>query len=141
MAERSAAGWPAWTAGSPGRAWLGVLTVRLLPLGGFGLVSYGYGTTGAPGRRSCSAASWRSCPSAFGYAAVGAAVTAPGGIDWFAAAPAALGLLLGAVLVHRAWRARNGTGPARQQDGATPAVADGCNPAPAPAPTVHRSPA
>ena len=27
----------------------GVLTVRLLPLAGFGLVSYGYGTTGCPG--------------------------------------------------------------------------------------------
>ena len=26
---------------------LGVITVRLLPIGGFGLVSYGYGTTGA----------------------------------------------------------------------------------------------
>ena len=42
----SAGGWPAWTAGSAGRACSGVITVRLLPVGGFGLVSYGYGTTG-----------------------------------------------------------------------------------------------
>ena len=118
----------------------GVLTVRLLPLGGFGLISYGYGTTGVRPGPFLLGSIVAIMPSAFGYAAVGAAVTAPGGIDWFAAAPAALGLLLGAVLVHRAWRARRpGAGP--EQDGATPAVADGCSPAPAPAPTAHRSPA
>lgn len=82
---------------------LGVVTVRLLPVGGFGLVSYGYGTTGARLAPYLVGSILASVPSAFGYAAIGAAVTAPGSINWFAAAPAGLGLVATAIIVTR-WR-------------------------------------
>lgn len=82
---------------------LGVVTVRLLPLGGFGLVSYGYGTTGARLLPYLVGSVLASTPSAFGYAAIGAAVTDPGSINWFAAAPAGLGLVATAVILTR-WR-------------------------------------
>ncbi|WP_018251687.1 TVP38/TMEM64 family protein [Salinispora mooreana] len=84
---------------------LGVVTVRLLPIAGFGLVSYGYGTTGARVLPFLVGSVVASAPTAFGYAAVGAAVTSPGEVNWFAAAPAGLGLIASAVLIHRWWRA------------------------------------
>ncbi len=84
---------------------LGVVTVRLLPIAGFGLVSYGYGTTGARVLPFLVGSVVASAPTAFGYAAVGAAVASPGEVNWFAAAPAGLGLIASAVLIHRWWRA------------------------------------
>ncbi|MBQ1073002.1 TVP38/TMEM64 family protein [Micromonospora sp. C31] len=84
---------------------LGVITVRLLPIAGFGLVSYGYGTTGARVLPFLAGSVIASAPTAFGYAAVGAAVTSPGDVNWFGAAPAALGLVASVVLIHRWWRA------------------------------------
>ncbi|WP_243707760.1 VTT domain-containing protein [Micromonospora sp. KC606] len=84
---------------------LGVITVRLLPIAGYGLVSYGYGTTGARVVPFLAGSVIASAPTAFGYAAVGAAVTSPGDVNWFAAAPAALGLLASVALAHRWWRA------------------------------------
>lgn len=83
----------------------GVITVRLLPVGGFGLVSYGYGTTGARLAPYLVGTVLASVPSAFGYAAVGAAVTSPGEVNWLAAAPAGLGLGASAILIGRWWRA------------------------------------
>ncbi|MFG3704304.1 TVP38/TMEM64 family protein [Micromonospora sp. NPDC047670] len=84
---------------------LGVVTVRLLPIAGFGLVSYGYGTTGARVLPFLAGSVLASAPTAFGYAAVGAAATSPGDVNWFAAAPAALGLVASVVLIRRWWRA------------------------------------
>ncbi|MER7456566.1 VTT domain-containing protein [Micromonospora sp. NPDC126480] len=84
---------------------LGVVTVRLLPIAGFGLVSYGYGTTGARVLPFLAGSLIASAPTAFGYAAVGAAATSPDEVNWFAAAPAGLGLIASAVLIHRWWRA------------------------------------
>ncbi|SCL16068.1 Uncharacterized membrane protein YdjX, TVP38/TMEM64 family, SNARE-associated domain [Micromonospora nigra] len=84
---------------------LGVITVRLLPISGFGMVSYGYGTTGARLLPFLAGSVIASAPTAFGYAAVGAAVTTSGDVNWFAAAPAGLGVIASAVLVHRWWRA------------------------------------
>ncbi|WP_433529182.1 TVP38/TMEM64 family protein [Micromonospora sp. CA-263727] len=84
---------------------LGVMTVRLLPISGFGLVSYGYGTTGARILPFLTGSVIASVPTAFGYAALGAAVTSPDKINWLAAAPAALGLIAAAVLLTRWWRA------------------------------------
>ncbi|MEV6692883.1 VTT domain-containing protein [Micromonospora sp. NPDC051196] len=83
----------------------GVITVRLLPISGFGLVSYGYGTTGARLLPFLAGSVIASAPTAFGYAALGAAVTSPGGINWYAATPAALGFIASAVLIARWWRA------------------------------------
>jgi uncharacterized membrane protein YdjX (TVP38/TMEM64 family) len=82
---------------------LGVVTVRLLPVGGFGLISYGYGTTGARLRPFLIGSVLASIPSAFGYAAMGAAVASPGNINWFAIAPAGLGLVATTVIVTK-WR-------------------------------------
>jgi uncharacterized membrane protein YdjX (TVP38/TMEM64 family) len=82
---------------------LGVMTVRLLPVGGFGLVSYGYGTTGARLLPYLLGSVLAATPSAFGYAAIGAAVTDPGSVNWFAATPAGFGLVATAVIVTR-WR-------------------------------------
>ncbi|TDB82611.1 TVP38/TMEM64 family protein [Micromonospora sp. KC721] len=84
---------------------LGVITVRLLPVAGFGLVSYGYGTTGARVLPFLVGSVLASAPTAFGYAAIGAAVTSPGAVNWYAAAPASLGLIASAVLAQRWWRA------------------------------------
>ncbi|WP_433343557.1 TVP38/TMEM64 family protein [Micromonospora sp. CA-111912] len=84
---------------------LGVATVRLLPISGYGLVSYGYGTTGARVLPYLAGSVLASAPTAFGYAALGAAATTPGDINWYAAAPAALGLIASAVLLSRWWRA------------------------------------
>lgn len=89
---------------------LGVVTVRLLPIAGFGLVSYGYGTTGARVLPFLVGSVVASAPTAFGYAAVGAAVTSPGEVNWFAAAPAGLGLVASAVLIHRWWRVERASG-------------------------------
>ncbi|MEJ3743723.1 VTT domain-containing protein [Actinomycetes bacterium KLBMP 9797] len=90
---------------------LGVVTVRLLPVGGFGLVSYGYGTTGARLWPYLLGSVLASVPSAFGYAAVGAAVANPSGINWFAIAPAGLGLIATTVIVTR-WRRASRATPA-----------------------------
>ncbi|RKN50792.1 TVP38/TMEM64 family protein [Micromonospora endolithica] len=84
---------------------LGVITVRLLPIAGFGLVSYGYGTTGARVLPFLAGSVLASAPTAFGYAAVGAAVTSPGDVNWLAAAPAGLGLIASVVLIRRWWLA------------------------------------
>jgi uncharacterized membrane protein YdjX (TVP38/TMEM64 family) len=84
---------------------LGVATVRLLPISGYGLVSYGYGTTGARVLPYLAGSVLASAPTAFGYAALGAAATSPGDVNWYAAAPASLGLIASAVLLHRWWRA------------------------------------
>lgn len=82
---------------------LGVVTVRLLPVGGFGLISYGYGTTGARLRPFLVGSVLASIPSAFGYAAMGAAVASPGDINWLAIAPAGLGLVATTIIVTK-WR-------------------------------------
>ncbi|MFG3641519.1 TVP38/TMEM64 family protein [Micromonospora sp. NPDC047762] len=84
---------------------VGVVTVRLLPIAGFGLVSYGYGTTGARVLPFLAGSVIASAPTAFGYAAIGAAVSSPGHVNWYAAAPASLGLIASLVLIHQWWRA------------------------------------
>ncbi|RGC67952.1 TVP38/TMEM64 family inner membrane protein YdjZ [Micromonospora sp. MW-13] len=90
---------------------LGVMTVRLLPISGYGLVSYGYGTTGARVLPFLAGSVLASAPTAFGYAALGAAATSPGDVNWYAVAPAGLGLIASAALVHQWWRAERRTPP------------------------------
>ncbi|GAB3142099.1 hypothetical protein GCM10027290_15750 [Micromonospora sonneratiae] len=84
---------------------LGVISVRLIPIGGFGLISYGYGTTGARLTPYLIGSLLASTPSAFGYAAVGAAVVSPTEVNWLAVAPAIIGLFTTSWLVSRWWRA------------------------------------
>jgi uncharacterized membrane protein YdjX (TVP38/TMEM64 family) len=88
---------------------LGVVTVRLMPVGGFGLISYGYGTTSARLRPYLIGSVLASIPSAIGYAAIGAAVASPGDINWFAVAPAGLGLIATTVIVARLRRSVRST--------------------------------
>jgi uncharacterized membrane protein YdjX (TVP38/TMEM64 family) len=83
----------------------GVVAVRLLPIGGFGLVSYGYGVTGVRLAPYLAGTALAATPSAFGYAAVGAAVVAPERVTWLATAPAVLGLVATALIVGLRWRA------------------------------------
>lgn len=99
---------------------LGVITVRLLPVGGFGLVSYGYGTTGAQLAPFLAGSVIASVPSAFGYAAVGAAVASPHEINWLAIAPAGLGLVATTVLVWRWWMAERRKRSQSAKTSATP---------------------
>ena len=97
---------------------LGVISVRLLPIGGFGLLSYGYGTTGARLAPFLVGSMLASTPSAFGYAAVGAAAVSPGEVNWLAVAPAGLGLVASAVLARSWWRARS-QAPAPERQAST----------------------
>ncbi|GAB2951170.1 hypothetical protein GCM10027280_44560 [Micromonospora polyrhachis] len=83
---------------------LGVISVRLIPIGGFGLISYGYGTTAARPMPYLIGSLLASTPSAFGYAAVGAAVVSPTEVNWLAVAPAIIGLVTTSWLVSRWWR-------------------------------------
>ncbi|WBB94984.1 VTT domain-containing protein [Solwaraspora sp. WMMA2080] len=82
---------------------LGVVTVRLLPVSGFGMVSLGYGTTGVRLTPFLIGSVLASAPTAVGYAVIGAAVVAPGEVNWLAAAPAGLGAAATVVLLLR-WR-------------------------------------
>jgi uncharacterized membrane protein YdjX (TVP38/TMEM64 family) len=82
---------------------LGVITVRLLPIGGFGLVSYGYGTTGARLRPYLIGTTLASVPSTVGYAVVGAAAVAPHGMNWLGFTPSLLGVVATAIVVGQ-WR-------------------------------------
>ena len=87
----------------------GVITVRLLPIGGFGLVSYGYGTTGARLRPYLIGTVLASVPTTVGYAMVGASAVAPGGFNWYALAPSALGLIASAIIIRQYRRSRRTT--------------------------------
>lgn len=84
---------------------LGVASVRLLPFASFGLVSFGYGTTGARLLPYLTGTLVSAVPSAFGYAAVGAAVVSPDELHWLSLTPAALGLAATAVLLVKGLRA------------------------------------
>jgi uncharacterized membrane protein YdjX (TVP38/TMEM64 family) len=73
---------------------LSVVVVRMLPLAPYGLIGYAYGTTSVRVRNYLGGTAIGATPSAFSYAAVGAAVVRPGAIRLVSFAPAALGLLI-----------------------------------------------
>jgi len=88
------------------RGLVGVLVVRLIPLAPYGLVGYAYGTTGVRVRDYLGGTAIGAAPSAFTYAAVGAAVVEPGATGWVTFLPAAIGALVtGAATVYW-WRTR-----------------------------------
>jgi uncharacterized membrane protein YdjX (TVP38/TMEM64 family) len=60
------------------RGFVGVLTVRLLPIAPFGLVSYAFGTTGVRLRPYLIATILSATPSTVLYASLGAAALSPG---------------------------------------------------------------
>lgn len=81
----------------------GVVVVRMMPIAPYGLVGYAYGTTSVRLRTYLAGTLIGATPSAFSYAAVGAAVVRPGAIGLVAFLPAALGLLvtLGVIVRQR----------------------------------------
>lgn len=85
---------------------LGVVVVRVLPIAPFGLIGYAYGTTSVRARSYLLGTLIGATPSAFSYAAVGAAVVRPGAIRLVSLVPAAIGLLItaGAAIY---WRRSN----------------------------------
>lgn len=73
---------------------LSVIVVRLLPVAPYGLVGYVYGTTSVRVRNYLLGSLIGATPSAFTYAALGAAVVRPGAVDLVTFAPAAVGLVI-----------------------------------------------
>jgi uncharacterized membrane protein YdjX (TVP38/TMEM64 family) len=97
---------------------LGVLVVRLLPLAPYGLIGYAYGTTGVRVRDYLGGTLIASSPSAFIYAALGAAVVRPGEIRPVTFVPAGIGLLITcAAAVY--WRRSGRGGPGGGAGGET----------------------
>jgi uncharacterized membrane protein YdjX (TVP38/TMEM64 family) len=68
---------------------LGVLTIRLLPIAPYGLMSYAFGTSATRYRDFLLGSLIGAAPTTFGYAALGAAVLGPGAV------PTALGVISG----------------------------------------------
>jgi uncharacterized membrane protein YdjX (TVP38/TMEM64 family) len=73
------------------RGLLGVVVVRMLPLAPYGVVGYAYGTTSVRLRDYLGGTLIGAAPSAFSYAAIGAAVVRPGAIRLISFAPALVG--------------------------------------------------
>ena len=73
---------------------LSVIVVRLLPVAPYGLVGYAYGTTSVRVRNYLLVSLIGATPSAFTYAAIGAAVVRPGAIGLVTFAPAVVGLVI-----------------------------------------------
>jgi uncharacterized membrane protein YdjX (TVP38/TMEM64 family) len=76
---------------------LSVVVVRLLPVAPYGLVGYAYGTTSVLVRNYVLGSLIGAAPSAFAYAAVGAAVVRPGAVGLVSFAPAAAGFVVTAI--------------------------------------------
>jgi uncharacterized membrane protein YdjX (TVP38/TMEM64 family) len=78
------------------RGLLGVTVVRLMPLAPYGLIGYAYGTTSVRWWNYIAGTAIGAAPSAFTYAALGAAVVEPGAIGWLTLIPAGIGLAIAA---------------------------------------------
>ncbi|SDZ07478.1 Uncharacterized membrane protein YdjX, TVP38/TMEM64 family, SNARE-associated domain [Micromonospora pattaloongensis] len=92
------------------RGVLAVVVVRLLPVAPFGLVGYAYGATSVRARHYLIGTLLGATPSAFSYAAIGAAAVRPGHLDLLTFLPAALGALIStAATLH--WRLTARPGP------------------------------
>jgi uncharacterized membrane protein YdjX (TVP38/TMEM64 family) len=97
---------------------LSVIVVRLLPIAPYGLVGYAYGTTSVRVGTYLLGSLIGGAPSAFAYAALGAAVVRSGAVGFVSVAPAAVGLLvtaIAAVYWYRAGRRRTRADATRQR--------------------------
>ncbi|GGN77458.1 hypothetical protein GCM10010112_50480 [Actinoplanes lobatus] len=90
-----------------------VLLVRFLPLAPFGLVGYAYGTTSVCRKRYLLGTTIAAIPSTVTYAVIGAAVVAPGEMNFLTLAPAVFSFVLSTAIILR-WRhtARRTAAPA-----------------------------
>jgi uncharacterized membrane protein YdjX (TVP38/TMEM64 family) len=71
-----------------------VIVIRLIPIAPYGLVGYVFGTTSVRVRNYLLGSLIGATPSAFSYAAIGAAVVRPGAVGLITYLPAAVGLLV-----------------------------------------------
>lgn len=90
------------------RGLLGVVLVRMMPIAPYGLVGYLYGTTSVRWRDYATGTVIGAVPSAFSYAAVGAAAIRPGAIRLVMFAPAIVGLIITLSVMAYQWRVRRG---------------------------------
>ncbi len=97
------------------RGLLAVTVVRLLPLAPYGLIGFAYGTTSVRRWPYLGGTLIGATPSAFTYAAVGAAVVHPGAIRWITFLPAAIGLLV-TIAAALYWRSQNRRQPDEPPD-------------------------
>jgi uncharacterized membrane protein YdjX (TVP38/TMEM64 family) len=80
-----------------------VLLVRFLPLAPFGLIGYAYGTTSVCRKRYLLGTTIAAIPSTITYTVIGAAVVAPGDMNFLTLAPAVISFVLSTAIVLR-WR-------------------------------------
>jgi uncharacterized membrane protein YdjX (TVP38/TMEM64 family) len=111
LARRRGAMIDRWVAG---RGTLGVLTLRLLPIAPFGLVSYAFGATGVSFRAYLAGTSIGMLPSTVIYASLGASALNPGTPGFALSLTAALVMALAtstgaAILTRRRLRRQPGT--------------------------------
>jgi uncharacterized membrane protein YdjX (TVP38/TMEM64 family) len=85
---------------------ISVIVVRLLPIAPYGLVGYAYGTTSVKRRNYLIGTAIGATPSAFSYAAVGAAVVRPGDTRFVTVVPAIVGFAVTGVAAFYWWRMR-----------------------------------
>ena len=103
VATRAGSRWSRLDAWLSRRGLLAVTVVRMMPIAPFGLVGYAYGTTSVRRWHYMLGTFIGATPSAFTYAAVGAAAVRPGAIRLITFLPAAIGLLITA-LAATYWR-------------------------------------
>jgi uncharacterized membrane protein YdjX (TVP38/TMEM64 family) len=115
VAARAGARWARLDAWLTRRGLLAVTVVRMMPLAPYGLVGYAYGTTAVRRSHYLGGTFIGATPSAFTYAAVGAAVVRPGTIRWITFLPAAIGLVI-TVAAAIYWRSASRRQPGRPPD-------------------------
>ncbi len=96
------------------RGLLAVTVVRMMPLAPYGLMGYAYGTTSVRRWHYIGGTLIGATPSAFTYAAIGAAAVRPGAIRWITFLPAAIGLVF-TIVAALYWRSQT-----RRQPGEPP---------------------
>jgi uncharacterized membrane protein YdjX (TVP38/TMEM64 family) len=94
IAARAGSRWSRLDAWLSRRGLLAVTVVRMMPIAPYGLVGYAYGTTSVRRWHYLLGTFIGGSPSAFTYAAVGAAAVRPGAIRLITFLPAAIGLVI-----------------------------------------------
>jgi uncharacterized membrane protein YdjX (TVP38/TMEM64 family) len=98
VAARAGDRWARLDAWLSRRGLLAVTVVRMIPIAPYGLVGYAYGTTSVRRWHYAVGTLIGATPSAFTYAAVGAAAVRPGAIGLLTLLPAGIGLVITACI-------------------------------------------
>jgi uncharacterized membrane protein YdjX (TVP38/TMEM64 family) len=102
------------------RGLLAVAVVRMLPLAPFGLIGYAYGTTSVRREHYVLGTLTGAAPSAASYAAIGAAIVAPGQVRLISLLPGIIGMTLTASAAIYWRRHRLAAAPETDHGVATP---------------------